>query len=387
MVINAGDITTGIGLDTMNIPFAKPVFLGKEKEYLADAIGSGWISDGPYVERFTQEFLSHFPGSCGVTTSNGTTALHLALLALGIGPGDEVIVPGYTFVAPVNMALAVGATPIYAEIDPQTWCVDPASVEALVTPQTKAIIAVHIYGNVCDMTSLRKIADKHHIYLIEDVAQAAFGRHAQQYAGSFADIGCFSFQATKTIAMGEGGFVLTRDKNVFDKMQIIRDHGMNKEKRYWHEEIGYNFRLTNLQAALGCAQLEYVKEIISRRKKIQNLYENHLANQEGITLQLFDTSTRPVVWSMGAKIDPQVFRKDREQVRQSLKLIGIETRPGFYGFHRLPPYQSEAPELAIAGSIGEQIILLPSFISLREEEIVFICEEFKKLREQVSIIF
>src|SRR3989338_7748949 len=235
----------------MNIPFAKPVFLGKEKEYLADAIASGWISDGPYVERFEKDFLRYFEGSSGLTTSSGTTALHLALLALGIGPGDEVIVPGYTFVAPVNMVLAVGAKPVYAEADPITWCIDPRSVEKQITSKTKAIIAVHVYGNVCDLPSLRAIADKYKLFLIEDVAQAAFSKYEQKYAGSFGDVGCFSFQATKTVAMGEGGFVVTPYKNVYEKMCLIRDHGMNKEKRYWHEVIGYNFRLTNLQAALG----------------------------------------------------------------------------------------------------------------------------------------
>jgi len=369
----------------MNIPFAKPVFLGKEKEYLADAIASGWISDGPYVERFEKDFLRYFEGSSGLTTSSGTTALHLALLALGIGPGDEVIVPGYTFVAPVNMVLAVGAKPVYAEADPITWCIDPRSVEKQITSKTKAIIAVHVYGNVCDLPSLRAIADKYKLFLIEDVAQAAFSKYEQKYAGSFGDVGCFSFQATKTVAMGEGGFVVTPYKNVYEKMCLIRDHGMNKEKRYWHEVIGYNFRLTNLQAALGCAQLEHINEIIFQRKNLYHWYRNHLANQEGITLQGFETQAQPVVWSTAIKIESTVFKKDRDQIMQLLKAAGIETRPGFYGFHRLPPYQDGAPDLPIAGTIGEQIILLPCFISFKEQEVEFICHEIKKLRAQIPI--
>lgn len=368
----------------MNIPFAKPHLFGKENEYLADALVSSWISDGTYIDRFEKRFLGFYPWRYGLTVSSGTTALHLALLALDIGPGDEVIVPGYTFVAPVNMAIAVGATPVYADVDPLTWCLDPAAVRKCITSKTKAIIAVHIYGNMCGMPVLKAIAAEHNIFLIEDAAQAAFSQYDGNSAGTFSDMACFSFQATKTIAMGEGGFVLTRHQNLNEKMRIIRDHGMTKEKRYWHEVIGYNFRLTNLQAAVGCAQLERLDDIISAKKSLQRLYRENLINEEGITLQCFEPPVQPVLWSTAIKMEPQFFNGSRDQIMQLLKEAGIETRPGFYGFHRLPPYKDRAPVLPVAGTLGEQIILLPCFLSLTPEQVDFICGQIKNLRRPFS---
>ena len=194
-------------------PWAKPVFLGKEQEYVKDALASTWISGGTYVDRFERAFGKLIKASEVITTSNGTTALYLAMLGLGIGPGDEVIVPGFTFVAAANMVIAAGAKPIFVDVDRDTWCINPACVVKAITKKTKAVCAVHLYGNVCDMKALQALCKKHKLFLIEDAAQAAFSSYQGQYAGTLSDVGTFSFQATKTIAMGEGGCVVTKDKD------------------------------------------------------------------------------------------------------------------------------------------------------------------------------
>jgi len=363
----------------INIPWAKPYFSEREKEYLVNALESTWISGGHYINKFEEDFTRHIGIQYGITTSNGTFALLLALLGLGIGPKDEVVIPGFTFVAPANMVIQIGATPVYADIDPLTWCIDPISVKKVITNKTKAIIPVHIYGNVCDMEDLKSLATKYHIHIIEDTAEAAFSKYKEKYAGTFGDVGCFSFQATKTITMGEGGLVLTSNKQLYKKMFMIRDHGMRKDKRYWHDVIGYNFRITNLQAAVGCAQLENLDRIVSERQRIYQIYYKHLVNEEGIVLQFFKSEVSPVVWAIAVKIEPNIFKGNRDFLIKSMLEIGIETRPGFYPFSDMPLYQ--APLLPVSKDVGEHVICLPAFPSLTEEEIAFICENLKNLRK------
>jgi perosamine synthetase len=363
----------------MKIPWAKPTFGGKEAAYLADALHSTWISGGPYVDNFEKEFTRRIGSPFGVTASNGTTALQLALLGLGIGPGDEVIIPGFTFVAPANMTIAVGATPVYADIDPLTWCLDPASVRRQITPRTRAIIPVHVYGNVCDMDALRELADKQHCFLIEDTAEAVFSKFRGRYAGTFGDAGTFSFQATKTITMGEGGLVATPHADLLQRMRQIRSHGMREGKRYWHDMVGHNFRLTNLQAAVGCAQLEAADALIADKLRVYQLYRGRLQGQRGIAMQRFSPEVDPVVWAVAVKLDPQVFNGDRDAVMAALAEDGIETRPGFYPFGAMPLYH--APVLPVSQDVGANVVSLPSFASLTEEEIMYMCDRLHRLRK------
>ena len=360
------------------IPWAKPYFFGKEKAYLNNALESTWISGGYYIERFESIFTRHLHSKYGITVSNGTTALQLAILALGIGPGDEVIIPGFTFAAPANMVIMAGATPVYADIDSKTWCIDPRSVENRITNKTKAIIPVHVYGNVCDMDPLKKIAKKHRLFIIEDAAEAAFSKYKGKFAGTFGDIGCFSFQATKTIAMGEGGFVLTNNKKLYEKMWLIRNHGM-KERRYWHEMIGYNFRLTNLQAAVGYGQLKNLKKIIADRKRVYRLYLECLSDIEGITPQHFQSEVDPVVWAFALKINPVIFKAGRNALISSLLKSGIETRPGFYPFSSMPIYDN-APSLPVSSEVSTNVLSLPFFTSLKEKEIKYVCGCLRSLK-------
>ena len=363
----------------VKIPWAKPTFSKKEKEYLVDALESTWISGGVYVERFERDFTQYNGAKYGMATSNGTTALQLALLALGVGAGDEVIVPGFTFAAPVNMVIAVGATPVYADIDSLTWCIDPASVEKLITNRTKAIIAVHLYGNVCDMDALNIIADKHNLSIIEDTAEAVFSKYKGKYAGTYGNVGCFSFHAAKTITMGEGGFVLTDKKELYEKMRLIRDHGTPKGKRYWHDLVGFNFRLTNLQAAVGCGQFENLEKIIKEKQRVYSTYCKYLVDEPGICMQQFTPKVDPVVWAIAVKIDHGFFIGSRDFVMQRLLDAGIETRPGFYPFSVMPFYKAKG--LYISEEVGLNVISLPSYPSLSNDEINFVCEELKGMRK------
>lgn len=361
------------------IPWAGPLFSGREKEYLMNALESTWISGGKYIDKFEKCFTRYNRAKYGITVSNGTTALQLALLALDIQAGDEVIVPGYTFVAPVNMVIASGAKPVYADIDPETWCIDPESVKKSITKRTKAIIPVHIYGNVCDMTQLEHIAARYGLYIIEDTAEASFSKYKGKYAGTFGTIGCYSFQATKTITMGEGGFVITRDKKLYKKMRIIKSHGMRDDKRYWHDMIGYNFRLTNIQAAVGCAQLENIKKIIAMRKRMHGLYYKELKAEPGITMQRFRPEVDPVVWAVSVRLSPGYFKESRDGLVKKMFESGIEVRPGFYPFNVLPLYHG--PELKISLDIGLNVISLPSYPSISPDLVKYVCDTLKKMRK------
>jgi len=372
---NAGQISRKLR-DGM-IPWGKPCLGEKEKEYLLEALDSTWISGGEFIDRFESGFARLIGTRYAVTTSSGTAALHLALLALGIGPGDEVIVPAFTFVAPANMAIETGAKPVYVDINPRTWCIDVKEVEKGITERTKAIVPVHLYGNVCEMEALTTIARERQVYLIEDVAEAAFSKYRGKFAGSLGRLGCFSFQATKTITMGEGGAVVTDDKKLSERMRIMRSHGMREDKRYWHDLVGYNYRLTNLQAALGCAQLENLDNIIAEKARIYRRYLGNLSGLPGIEFQYVRKEVEPVMWAVAIKIDPHYFKGDRDFLIAELVKRNVETRPGFHPFSTMPLYKAEP--LPVAESISGTIISLPSYISILDENIDYICNQLKGL--------
>lgn len=361
------------------IQWAKPCLFGNEKEYVMDTLQSTWISSGKYVDRFEAEIARIFGKNHAATTSNGTTALHLALLSLGIGKGDEVIVPDFTYVATANTVIHAGARPVYVDIDPGTWCIDPQQVERNITDRTKAIIPVHIYGNICDMDALIEIAEKKNLYIIEDTAEAIFSKYKGKYAGCFGDLGCFSFHAAKTITMGEGGAVLTDDKALFERIKILRSQGMREGKRYWHDVIGYNYRLTDMQGAVGCAQLENREQIINEKKRIYRRYLQNLSGIEGMEFQQIQDEVEPVMWAVALKIDPEYFRGDRDFLIEQMHKKSIETRPGFYSFSVMPVY--EAPSLPVSESVGRSVISVPSYSFISDDDIDYICEQLISLRK------
>ncbi len=363
------------------IPWAQPKLFGNEEALVLDALRSAWISGGPYVERLEYEAAERMGVAEALAVSNGTTALELALRGLDIGPGCEVIVPGFTFVAAANMVMAVGATPVYADVDPDTWLVDAAEIDRLAGPRTKAVLPVHLYGNIADMDAIMAVAEAHGLLVVEDAAEAAFSRHRGRCAGTIGTVGTFSLHATKTITSGEGGLVVTNDAELARRMRVLRDHGMRKDRRYWHDVVGFNFRLTNMQAALGCAQMEKLDEIIAERARIHARYRAALAGIGGVRLQHFAEATDPVLWAMTVQLvaddgtpysgDVEPVRARRDAIMAGLLDDGIETRPGFYALSLMPPY--DCPTLPNSLYASASILSPPTFPGLEDDAIDRIC--------------
>lgn len=363
---------------TKLIPWAGPHFWGNEQRYVVDALQSSWISGGIYVDRLEAEFSKYCNTRYAVTASNGTTALHMAYLALKIGRGDEVVVPGFGFMAAANVAIHMGAKPVFTEVDGDTWCMTSASIESHLTPKTKAIIPIHTYGNVCDMDPILELAGHHGIAVIEDAAEAIGSTYRGRMAGTLARIGVYSFHATKTITTGEGGAAVTNDTELYDRMKLFRNHGMSS-RRYWHDVAGHNFRLTNMQAALGCAQLEYIDVIRIERNRVYAFYRELLDGIEGLQFQHYPSYVEPLVWAVAVKLDANVFPQGRDKVIEQLGKMQIETRPGFYSASSMK-HLYETEQLPICEDLSRQVISLPSSPVLTNDEIDRVCSSLKSLR-------
>ncbi|HSM05495.1 MAG TPA: DegT/DnrJ/EryC1/StrS family aminotransferase [Longimicrobiales bacterium] len=364
-------------MTTDPIPFARPAFWGREREYVDEALASTWVSGGPFVERFEEGLASALKVPEVVVVSNGTTAIHLAFLALDIRPGDEVIVPGFCFLAAANVALHMGAVPVFAEVDEASWCLDPTDVERRITPRTRAIVPVHTYGNVCDMSALSAVADARDVPVVEDAAEALGSSHRGRPAGTTGLMGTFSFQATKTITTGEGGAVATADPALAERMRLYRSHGMSTT-RYMHDVPGHNFRLTNLQAALGCAQLEELDRIEAERRRVHRRYLEGLSGRDGVRPQGFDPEVDPVLWAFAVRLDEDLFPQGRDGVMRELARHGIETRPGFYPASAMDIY-SVGP-LPVSEAVGRSVLVLPTFPTLTDAEIDRVCHRLLELR-------
>jgi perosamine synthetase len=350
------------------IPVAEPLVGEKELEYVTDCIKTNWISSaGKYVVRFEEMFSSFCGSRYGVATSNGTTALHLALTILGIGKGDEVIVPTLTFVATANAVKYCNADVVFVDSEPRTWNMDPEKIEEKITSRTKAIIPVHLYGHPVDMDPILDIAEDHDLYVIEDAAEAHGAEYKGKKVGSLGDIGTFSFYGNKLITTGEGGMLVSDNEELIEKARIYRDHGMSPERRYWHPVIGYNYRLTNVQAAIGVAQLEKVDRIIESKRSNARLYNSLLSDIEGITLPPEEKWAKNVYWMYSILIE-KGFKCSRDELMESMKEKGIETRPFFYPVHTMPPYYV-GEKYPVAESLSAKGINLPSAVNLTEGEI------------------
>ena len=361
------------------IPWAKPDFWGLEEKYLVEALHSTWISGGPFVERLEREVGTLSGSPFAISVSNGTTAIHLVYLSMGLQPKDEVIVPGFCYLAAANIALQMGATPVFAEVDPDTFCVTADAIEAVITPRTKLIVVVHTYGNVCEMDKIMSLSERKGLIVLEDAAESFASKYKGRMSGTIAQIGTYSFQATKTITTGEGGMVLTNDKTLAQKMLLYRTHGV-LGRRYWHELPGHNFRLTNLQAALGCAQFERLELIIRERKRVHQKYISVLKGISGLHLQTFLPEVDPVLWALALKLDPSAYPQGRDKVIEQLATEGIETRNGFYAASQLPIY-SGCRALPVCESLADNVISLPTFPSLQDSQIDFIASKIIELRK------
>lgn len=325
-----------------NIPLTRPNLMGNERRYVTECVESSWISSqGTFVQEFEGSLREFLRANYVVTTSSGTAALHLALAALGVGPGDEVLVPDLTFGATANAVIHCGATPVFIDISAETWTLDPKLINERITSRTRAIIPVHLYGHPCDMTPIIDIAAQHRLFLVEDCAQALGAEYQGTKVGTLGDVGCFSFFANKIITTGEGGACITNHHWLDSRLRLLRDHGMAKEKRYWHLRPGFNYRMTNLQAAIGVAQLERIAAQLEHRTRVGNRYRARLGSIPGLTMPPAMPWAKCVCWLFTVLVDSSVFGVDRDELARRLGCDGIETRPIFYPLHRQPAYGQE----------------------------------------------
>ena len=366
--------------NSYKIPVLEPNLEGNELKYIVNCLETNWISSkGKYVRKFEEMFSSIHNNNYSLSVSSGTTALHLSLVALGIGDGDEVIIPNVTFAACANAVILAGAKPVLCEINPFSWCIDINEADKLITKKTKAIMAVHLYGQVCDIEPLFNLCKTKNIFLIEDCAEAIGSSIDQKRVGTFGDVATFSFFGNKTISTGEGGMILFKKKDILNKARILRDHGMNPNKRYWHDEIGFNYRLTNMQAALGVAQLERFDTILQRKLEISNLYKKNLKGENNISMLPYEYHN--VVHSNWLFT---IILKDnikRDFLIEELNNLGIETRPVFYCLSIMPPYIHCKTSESLLNSlkISNNGISLPTSLSLKKEDIVYVCDSLKSL--------
>ena len=359
------------------IPVYEPWLGELEEKLVQEVMRSTWISStGKYIRQFEEEFAAYCGSAQGVTTSNGTTALHLAVHALGIGPGDEVIVPALTFVASANSVHYTGARPVFADVDPLTWTIDPVEVERLITPRTKAIMPVHLYGQMAAMPQLMALAEAHDLWVIEDAAEAHGAAIGERRAGSWGTIAAFSFYGNKIITTGEGGMLTTDDATLAARCRQLRDHGMPPERRYWHDEVGFNYRITNLQAAVGVAQMTRINEVIRRKRAIAEQYAAELANVPGITMAQEGEGTTSVFWMVSALIN-KPFALTRDELIVALRQEGIDSRPFFHPLDTLPPYRSEPPR-PNALRLSQLGINLPSSPTLSTAQVSHICATLRR---------
>jgi perosamine synthetase len=353
------------------IPIAEPSLGEEELKNVIEAVKSSWISSkGKFIEEFEQKFANYCGRKYGVTTSNGTVALHLALEALGIKRGEEIIVPDLTFVAVANVVTYCNAKPIFVDSHPDYWCIDPEKIEDKITEKTKAIIPVHLYGHPCDMDTIMKIAKKYNLYVIEDAAEAHGAEYKGKKVGSFGDISCFSFYGNKIITTGEGGMCLTNNEELTEKMRILRDHGMNPNRKYWHDLIGFNYRITNLQAAVGVAQLKKLDRFVEKKREIARWHSEGLKEleEEGlITLHPEMPWAKCVYWMYSILIDDD-FGVSRDELMKRLEKNRIEARPFFYPMHVIPPYKNNE-SFPVAEGIARKGINLPSGVGLMKENV------------------
>ena len=352
----------------IHFPVAIPNLGGNEFKYLIDAFLSTWISStGSYIDKFEDKFSSYSDCEYGVTVSNGTVALHVALVALGIGKGDEVIVPDLTFAATINAVLHANATPVIVDVEDQSWCIDPDEIEKSITSKTKAIIPVHLYGQVCDMDSIMSLAKQYGLKIIEDCAEAHGSMFKGNKVGSFGDIGCFSFYGNKVITTGEGGMCVTNSTELNDKLRLLRDHGMSKTRRYYHDVVGYNYRMTNLQAAIGLAQLERIDEIHKNRFSYEKLYRR-IMSDSNFEFQKDLKNRKRITWLVCLLVGSN-NNNERDILIEQLKDNGIDARPFFYLLSDMDIYKKYSRAVnSSAKKISSYGINLPTYESLKSLE-------------------
>lgn len=336
-----------------------------------DCLDSTWISSkGKYISEFESQFAAYTQVKYAATVSNGTVALHVALIALGIGPGDEVIVPTLTYIASVNAIRYTGAQPVFVDSLLDNWQMDPEDVKRKLSNKTKAIMAVHLYGHPCDMDALCHIASEKRIFIVEDCAEAFGAKYKGQNVGSFGDIATYSFFGNKTITSGEGGMVVTNNSTLHDRVVHFKGQGLAKYRQYWHDVVGYNYRMTNICAAIGLAQLEQADSILACKQHIAEVYKSHLSGLP-VKLQGQDNHVLHSNWMVSILVEES---EQREVLREELETHGVETRPLFFPVHTMPMYADRFQQHKIAEYLGWRGINLPSWPGMTNEQVAYVAK-------------
>jgi perosamine synthetase len=363
------------------IPISRPFIGAREKELVLDALDSGWVSSiGKYIDEFESKFAEYCGTKYALAVSNGTTGLHLALAALGLGPGDEVIVPDLTFVATANAVAYTGAKPVLADVEADTLCLDVGSVKSLISPQTRAVIPVHLYGHPADMDALIEIADARGLAIIEDAAEAHGAEYRGRRVGGLSKCGVFSFYGNKIITTGEGGMLTTNDREFYQHARRLRDHAMSPQRRYFHDERGFNYRITNLQAALGVAQLERIEDFLDRRTEIMGWYNSEIAVSDTVRLNRVKNWAKSAFWMVCLEVDG-FDEARRDTFMTALKARGIDTRPYFCTMSSMPMYQQQP--LPVSASKAQIGLNLPSYYELTKNDVQRIGAEVNKILKEM----
>jgi perosamine synthetase len=363
------------------IPLSFPAIGEKEVQYVMDCLRTSWISSsGEYVERFEEAFAAIAGTRHAVSCSNGTAALHLALLAMGLSPGDEVLVPALTFVAPANAVVYCGGKPVFVDVERDIWCMDPSQIEERITPKTRGIITVHLRGHPSDMDAILEIAKRHNLFVIEDAAQAHGALARGRPVGSMGRIGTFSFFGNKMITTGEGGMITTDDDQLAGQIRLLKNQGMTRDRRYWHPVVGYNYRMTNIQAAIGVAQTERFETQLSRHREVAAWYQEALAGVPGLTWQKERDWAKHAWWQFVAIVEDD-FGSSRDNLISNLRDSGIDARRLYFPLHRLPPYQDVAHNNAfpVADDLASRGVCLPTWSGLQRDDVNYVCDRLKGL--------
>ena len=371
------------------IPVSGPWITQKEIAYVTDAVTTAWYGQAnKYHVLFEKKFTDYLGVKCATALPSCTSALHLALLALGVGPGDEVIVPEITWIATAAPISYVGATPVFADIDPHTWCLSAASLEECITSRTKAVIPVDLYGGMPDWDAIRAVAARYNLAVIEDAAEALGSEYQGKKAGSLGDTGVFSFHGSKTLTTGEGGMLVTDSPEISERVLFLRDHGRRPgDTMFWNAEVAYKYKMSSMQAALGLAQMERIDELVERKRAIFSWYQQELAGVEGLSLNYEPPGTKNTFW-MVTVVLAEELGWGKEQFIEVMKNDGIDCRPFFHPLSSLPAYQDLLPAQQarrrnhISYRLSPYGINLPSGMNMDEKQVGYVCQVLKNLLQK-----
>jgi perosamine synthetase len=358
---------------SFEIPLANPDLNGNEAKYAVEAIQSGWIGTGPFLKRFEAEYAQLCGARAAIACANGTVALHLALRGLDLQPGDEVIVPSFTYVATANAVRYCGAEPVFVDVDPETWCIDPQKLEEAITPRTKGVIPVHLFGHPADMDPINRLAGVYGLWVVEDAAEAALARYKGRPVGGLSQVATFSFHVTKVFTSGEGGALTMNDEKLEAFIRMIYSHGMDPKRRFFFPVTGYNYRLTNIAAGLLCAQMERHEAFLARRAEIFRVYREALKGTPGLSFRPVAPWATLSPWLYSVTVDPKEFGHTREQLMATLAQHKIDSRPFFIPVHRLPPFREGSKKrgehLPLTDRLCATGVNLPTYTTMSDGDV------------------